>query len=215
MLRPVPEPGSPRELRNLVPFEIAAVLALAIAPLPEAMPVALPLLIVASLARWLRGRTWSELLAPGRGSAAVSAAAGLAGLAIAVVAGTPFVELMSGRTVEWSAFPIVRGNPAQLVLVALIVIAMAVASELALRGWIVERVLELSPGPPVLPVLVGAIAEALVTPGDLAVRIGAGVFGVGLGWLHVAAGRSVVAPICARIAFGLGAATLEALRVIG
>jgi hypothetical protein len=54
---PVPEPGTPRELRNLVPFEVAAVLALAIAPLPEAMPVALPLLVVASLSRWLRGRT--------------------------------------------------------------------------------------------------------------------------------------------------------------
>jgi hypothetical protein len=76
-------------------------------------------------------------------------------------------------------------------------------------------VLELSPGPAVLPVLVGAIAEALVTPGDLAARIGGGVFGAGLGWLHVAAGRSVVAPICARLAFGLGAVALEALRVIG
>jgi hypothetical protein len=211
----VPEPGTPRELRNLVPFEVAAVLALAIAPLPEAMPVALPLLMVASVARWLRGRTWGELLHLGRGRAAASVGVGLAALAIALVAGTPFIELMSGRTVEWSAFPIVRGSPSQLALVALIVIAMAIASELALRGWIVERVLELSPGPVVLPVLVGAFAESLVTPGDLASRIGAGVFGAGLGSLHVAAGRSVVAPICARIAFGLGAVTLEALRVIG
>ena len=211
----MPEPGTPRELRNLVPFEVAAVLALAIAPLPEPMPVALPLLVVASLSRWLRGRTWSELLHAGNGRAAVSLAAGLAALAIAVVAGAPFVELMSGRTVEWSAFPIVRGNPSQLALVALIVIAMAIASELALRGWIVERVLELSPGPSILPVLVGAIAEAVITPGDLAARIGAGVFGAGLGSLYVAAGRSVLAPICARLAFGLGAVVLEALRVIG
>jgi hypothetical protein len=95
------------------------------------------------------------------------------------------------------------------------VIAMAVASELALRGWIVERVLELSPGPPILPVLVGAIAEALVTPGDVATGTGAGVFGAGLGWIYVAAGRSVIAPICARIAFSLAAVVLEALRVIG
>jgi hypothetical protein len=208
-------PPSPRELRTLVPFEVAAVLALAIAPLPEAVPVALPLLVVASLARWLRGRAWSELLHLGGGRVAVSAAAGLAALAIALIAGTPFVELMSGRTVEWSAFPIVRGNPGQLALVALIVIAMAIASELALRGWIVERVLELSPGPPILPVLVGAIAEALVTPGDLASRVGAGVFGAGLGSIYVASGRSVVAPICARLAFGLGAVALEALRLIG
>jgi hypothetical protein len=211
----VPEPGTPRELRNLVPFEIAAVLGLAIAPLPEPMPVALPLLVVASLSRWLRGRTWSELLHAGSGRAAISLAAGLAALALAVVAGAPFVELMSGRAVQWSAFPIVRGDPTALALVALIVIAVAIASELALRGWLVERVLELSPGPSVLPVLVGAIAEAVITPGDLASRIGAGVFGVGLGSLYVAAGRSVLASICARVAFGLGAVVLEALRVIG
>jgi hypothetical protein len=211
----VSEPATPRELRPLVPFEVAAVLALAVAPLPEPMPVALPLLLVASLSRWLRGRTWSELLHAGNGRAAVSLAAGVAALAVAVLAGAPFVELMSGRAVEWSAFPIVRGDATALALIALIVIAVAIASELALRGWIVERVLELSPGPSILPVLVGAIAEAVITPGDLASRIGAGAFGVGLGALHVAAGRSVLAPICARIAFGLGAVVLEALRVIG
>ena len=209
----MPNPEQPRELRGLVPFEIAAVLGLAIAPLPEALPVALPLLVVASASRWLRGRDWGQLVHGGR--AWVGAAAGLAALAAAVAVGTPFVELMSGRLVEWSAFPIVRGNPSELAVVALIVVAMAVASELALRGWIVDRVLELSPGPPVLPVLVGAIAEALVTRGDLAARIGACAFGAGLGWIYVAAGRSVLAPICARIAFGLGAVALEALRVIG
>jgi hypothetical protein len=211
------EPGArpARELRGLVPFEIAAVLAVAIAPLPEALPVAVPLLAIASASRWLRRRSWDELVPAGGGRAAVSAAAGLVALVAALVAGAPFVEAMTGRAVEWSVFPIVRGNPTQLALVAMIVIAMAIANELALRGWIVERMLELSPGPTVLPVLVGAIAEAVVTRGDLAVRIGAGVFGAGLGWIYVAAGRSVVAPICARIAFGLGALVLEALRMIG
>jgi hypothetical protein len=211
----VPEPATPRELRNLVPFEVAAVLALAVAPLPEPMPVALPLLLVASLSRWLRGRTWSELLHAGSGRVVVSLAAGLAALALAVIAGAPFVELMSGRAVQWAAFPIVRGDPTALALVALIVIAVAIASELALRGWIVERVLELSPGPSVLPVLVGAIAEAVITPGDLAPRLGAAAFGAGLGSLYVAAGRSVLASICARIAFGLGALVLESLRLVG
>lgn len=205
----------PRALRELVVFEIAAVLALAVAPLPDTMPVALPLLVVATVSRWIRRRDWSQLLRADGWTAVVGGAAGLVALAIAVVAGTPFVEAMSGRGVEWSAFPVVRGSGSQLVLVALIVIAMAIASELALRGWIVERMLELSPGPPVLPVLVGAIAEAVVTPGDLAVRIGAGVFGAGLGWIYVAGGRTVVASICARSAFGLAAVVLEALRLIG
>lgn len=213
-----PEPAGarqPRELRSLVPFEVAAIVALAIVPLPDAVPVALPLLVVATASRWARRRDWGQLMRADGWTMAVGAAAGLVALAIAVVAGAPFVELMSGRAVEWSAFPIVRGSASQLVLVALVVIAMAIASELALRGWIVERMLELSPGPPVLPVLAGAIAEALVTPGDLAVRIGAGVFGAGLGWIYVAASGNVVAPICARIAFSLAAVALEAVRVIG
>ena len=211
----MPEPGDPRELRSLVPFEVAAVLAVAVAPLPEVMPVALPLVVLATASRWLRRRSWDQLLQSSRGMAAVGFAAGLAGLLIALVVGTPFVEAMSGRAVEWSAFPIVRGNVSQGVLVSLIVIAMAVATELALRGWIVERVLELSPGPPILPVLVGAIAEGLVTRGDLAVRVGAALIGIGMGWMYVAAGRSLAAPICARVAFALGAVGLEALRVNG
>jgi hypothetical protein len=198
-----------------VPFEVAAILALAVVPWPDAVPVALPLFVVATASRWIRRREWSQRMRGDGFTPASSVIAGLVALAIAVVAGTPFVEQMSGRAVEWSAFPVVRGSGSQLVLVALIVIAMAVASELALRGWIVERVLELSPGPPVLPVLVGAMAEALVTPGDVAVRIGAGLFGAGLGGIYVAAGRDVIAPICARVAFSLGALVLEALRIIG
>ena len=211
----MPEPGEPRELRSLVPFEVAAILAVAVAPLPEVMPVALPLVVLATASRWLRQRSWDQLLRPARGTAAVGIAAGLAALAIALVVGTPFVEAMSGRAVEWSAFPIVRGSVSQGVLVSLIVVAMAVATELALRGWVVERVLELSPGPPILPVMVGAIAEGLVTRGDLAVRVGAALVGLGMGWMYVAAGRSLVAPICARVAFALGAVVLEGLRVIG
>ena len=83
------------------------------------------------------------------------------------------------------------------------------------QGRDLERVLELSPVPPILPVLIGALAEALVVRGDFAARIGAALFGIGLGWMYVAAGRSLIAPICARIAFSLGAVALEALRVIG
>lgn len=204
----------PRELRGLVPFEVAAVLALAIAPLPGAVPVAAPLFAVASVSRWMRRRTWGEVRGNGGFSAGVGLAAGLAALVVALVAGGPFVERMSGRAVEWSVFPVVRGSATQLVLVALIEIALAVAWELSLRGWIVERLRELSPGPPVLPVVIGAIAEAILVPGDLAVRIGAGLFGAGLGWMYVA-GRGAIAPICARIGFGLGALLLEAVRLIG
>jgi hypothetical protein len=99
--------------------------------------------------------------------------------------------------------------------------ASALAGELALRGWLVERVLELAEGDAsrvdvrVLAVLAGAFAEAVVTPGEVAARLGAAGFGAALGWMYVAGGRSVVAPICARAAFVLGALLLEALRVVG
>jgi hypothetical protein len=204
----------PRELRGLVPFEVAAVLALAIVPLPDAVPVAAPLLALASASLWLRGRNWGQVVGASGFSAAVGAAAGLAALVIALVAGAPFVELVSGRTVEWSTFPPVRGSGAQLVTVALIEIALAIAWELSLRGWIVQRVRELSSSPPILAILVGAIAEALLVPGDVAARIGAALFGAGLGWMYIASGGAL-APICARLAFVLGAVLLEALQLIG
>ena len=41
------------------------------------------------------------------------------------------------------------------------------------------------------------------------------VFGIGLGWIYLASRRSVVAPVCARLAFSVGAVGLEAMRVIG
>ena len=207
--------SEPRARRGLVPIEIAAVLAIAVVPWPELLPLALPLVVVASLARWIRGRSWSEVVTGGSDRAAIGAVTGLAALGAALLVGAPIVEAVSQRGVEWSSFPIVRGNTAQLAVVLVMVAITAIASEMALRGWLVERVLELSPGSPILPVLCGALAEAIVTPGELAIRLGAGLFGAGLGWLYVAGGRSLVAPVLARLTFAGTAVVLEGLRLIG
>ena len=205
-------------------------IAIAAAPLPELVPAVLPLLVAGSLSRWVRGRSWADVVrggwtpngdpvaaAPGawRHRLTAGALAGLAAVAVALLAGGPMVEALALRSVEWSSYPVVRGNASLFAMVAVYVTVSAVAAELALRGWIVERMLELSPGPPVLPVLAGAFAEALITPGDLAARIGGGLFGAGLGWMYAAGGRSVVAPICARIVFQLGLLLLEAMRLVG
>jgi hypothetical protein len=223
----VPEP---REARSLVPLEVVAVLAIAAAPLPELVPAVLPLLVAGSLSRWVRGRSWADVVRGGwtpngdpvaadpgawRHRITAGALAGLAAALCALLAGAPVIEALALRSVEWSSYPVVRGNASLFAMVAVYVTVTAVASELALRGWIVERVLELSPGPPILPVLVGAFAEALITPGDLAARIGGGLFGAGLGWMYAAGGRSVVAPICARVVFELGVLLLEAMRLVG
>lgn len=209
----------PRERRKLLPLEVAAVLAIAIAWLlvgwSDVLPFSLPLLVVASTSRWLRGRSWTEVAGGGPERIAIGALAGAVALGLAILAGTPVVELLSNRAVEWSQYGMVRGNATQLAVFAVYVGVAALAAELALRGWIVERVLELSPGPVVLPILVGAIAEALLVPGGIGVRIGAAIFGMGLGWIYVAGGRSVVAPICARVVFSVGALLLEGFKVIG
>jgi membrane protease YdiL (CAAX protease family) len=207
--------SAPRDRRELVPFEALAVVALALMPFGD-VPVALPLFAVASCSLYLRGRSWAELAM--RGSldrALIGAAAGGVALALAIVVGTPGLEALGAWPIEWSRFPIVRGNAAAAGVVILTAAATALAMELALRGWIVERVLELWPGSPGLPVLVGALAEALLTPREPAARLGAAVFGAGLGWMYCAAGRSIVAPLLARIVFQAGAVALEALRVIG
>ncbi len=201
-----------REMRNLVPLEVAVVIAAAVLALP--VPAAVPLLVVASISRWLRGRSWAEVIEGPALYAAVGVAAGAAALALALAVSTPLVEAITGQAVQWSTYPVVRGSAGTAVMIALVVGVGAIAAELVLRGWLVERVLELG-GHPVLAVLVGAIAEAALAEGDLGARLGAGVFGIGVGWIYVAGGRSVVAPICARLVFTLGALALETLRLVG
>ncbi|MDB4955835.1 MAG: hypothetical protein JWO36_3404 [Myxococcales bacterium] len=203
----------PPHRRELVPFEVAAVIAIALIPLP--IPRVVPLLVVASLSRWLRGTSWGTALHGGGFDAAIGAAAGVIALALALLAGTPLIESLTGHAIEWSTFPMVRGNSSQLFVVIVLVGVTALAAELVLHGWILDRMLELGRGGPVLPILVAAIAEGILTSGDLAARLGAGGFGAGLGWMYVASKRSLLAPTCARLAFQLGAVTLEALRIVG
>jgi hypothetical protein len=205
--------------RELVPVEVAAVVAIAVgwAVATPRWSVAIPLLVAASASRYLRGGSWQELLRGGRAHVLVGVAVGGVALALAVVVASPVVEAIAARSVEWSTTPIVRGSAYQAFAVALVTIALAVATELALRGWIVERVAELAGahGSRAMPIFVGAVVEAAVGSGDLAARLGAGLFGAGLSWLYFAAGRTVTAPIAARMTFQLGALGLEALRVVG
>lgn len=202
-----------REVRGLVPFEVAIVLAAALVALP--IPVVIPLLAAASLSLWVRGRSFALVTKGPALYALIGLGAGLAALALSLAVGTPLVERATEHAVQWSMYPIVRGSTGAFATVALLVGLGAIAAELVLRGWIVERVLELARGNVVPAILVGAFAEALVTDGDINARIGGGVIGLAMGWMYVAGGRSVVAPICARLAFSLGALVLEALRLVG
>jgi len=207
-----------RERRELVPYEVAIVLAIALLPLPEALPVALPLVIVATISRSMRGRSWNEVSKGSVLRVLVGLLAGAIALGVALLAGSQSLTALFAQTgervVTMSEFATATEQPSLIVLAVVAVAITAFAIELALRGWIVERVLELSPGSPVLPVLIGALAEAMVTPGDVPTRFAAGLFGAGLGWIYVAGGRSIVAPVCARMMFQCGAVTLQALRLV-
>ncbi len=196
-----------RALRTLIPVEVLAAIAIAFAPLPLGMSIALPLLIVASLSRWLRGRSWHEVVGSPRGLLV----GGIAG-AIALVLAAPLFGAFHVTAVEWWLVPAARGESMQVVLAIAHAIVTAAALELALRGWILERVWELSPGPAALPIAVAAGAEALLHDGPIAARIGAALFGAGLGLLYVGCKRSVLAPIAARAVFAGGAILVELIR---
>ncbi|MDX2091297.1 MAG: hypothetical protein SFX73_25790 [Kofleriaceae bacterium] len=206
--------NAPRERRELAPFEAASVLAIAVIPF-GAVPVALPLFAVASVFRYLRGRSWASATGGTFDRAALGALAGVLALTLSILLGTPFVESLGTRAIQWSQFPVVRGSATNAALAIVLVATTSLAMELALRGWIVERVVELWPGGAGFPVLIGALAEAMVTPGELPARLGAGLFGAGLGWMYCASGRSVLAPVFARVAFQAGAVVLEALQLVG
>jgi hypothetical protein len=192
--------AEPRELRRLVPFEALAVVAIALAPIGYVFPFALPLLVVATTSRWLRGRSWSERIIAPR-----MAVAGVIAGAIAIAVAAPLFGAFGVTAVDWWVLPALQGDPSQVALALMVLVASAIAMELSMRGWIIERMLELSPGPPTLPIATAALAEALVTPGPIVSRIGVGLFGAGLGVLYVACRRSVLAPLAARCAFVTGA----------
>jgi len=183
-------------------LEVLCVFAIAFVPWPDMLPVALPLLVVACVSRWGRKLSWADVVRTRPRRALV------AGLACGLVASASALVLYRAFQVsalEWWLVPAVRGEGGQLMFALAISIAAAAASELALRGWIVERMFELSPGPAALPIATAALAEAMVWPGPIAARIGIGMFGAGLGLLHVACGRNVLAPIAARCMFAIAA----------
>ena len=202
-------------MRGLVPVEIAVVVVLALIPFPDPLPIAIPLMMAGSIAKWIRGGSWADVTAASSMHALIGLGAGIAALLLALIGGTPLVEALTSRAVEWSTNAVVRGNVPMLGGVIVYAAIVSLCMELALRGWIVDRVLELSPRNTVIAVLVGAFAEAIVTPGDAAARIGAGVFGIGLGWMYVAAKRNVLAPMLARMTFAIALVILEGLRVVG
>jgi hypothetical protein len=203
--------------RWLLPVELAALAACAVAPafvdLP--VPVVLPLLAMASVSMAARRVSMTE--PPGRGSGEalwIGAACGLVALLVSLVVATPVLQVGFGLVVQWSAFPEVRGSLAQAFTVAVLVVAVVAAQELIFRRWLIERAFQL--GASGSGAIGGAAAiEAMIGPGGFGARLGLAVTGIGLGLLYWRGGRRLGPPLAARLTFALGSLLLQALQLLG
>src|SRR5690242_7265288 len=115
-----------RELRSLLPFEVAIVIAAALVPLP--VPAVVPLLIAASISLWVRGRSWTDVIKGPPLYAAIGVLAGATALALALLVSTPLLEVITDYAVQWSMYPVVRGSGGTLVMVMIVVGVSAVAA---------------------------------------------------------------------------------------
>ena len=177
---------------------------------------------VATAARLVDGRGWFGAIdREARGAVVAGGAlAGAVALALALAASGPLGDAL-GRGVEWSTAPVVRGSITQAATVALVVLAVAVAAELALRRWLLETLADAlvrgGTGPTAAAaaaLAAAALVEAAIAPFD-GDRAGIAITSAGLGVIHVAAGRRVAAPLAARLVFEVGAVVLQALRLVG
>lgn len=197
----------------LLPVELAALALAALAPLfwELPVPVVVPLIAVASLS--LSVRRASLASQPGAGSGEqilIGAGSGLVALALAVLVATPLLG-GGGVAVQWTMFPTVRGSGGQLVTLAVLLAALAVAQEVVFRRWILERAYQLGASGSG-SILIAAALEALVGPGPLLSRFGIFLFGCALGMLFWRSGRRLGPPLAARLAFSVGALVLQWLQ---
>lgn len=191
----------------MLALEIAAFVAGALASLRWPIYALIGLLAIGSYARWRRNLGWGEPRVAFPGLAAVAGAAGLLALALAVAVASPFLEGLTERSIEWTQLATIRGNLQLLVLAGVLVVAQAAAAELVLRRWLLDRVLDTG-ARPIVAVAIAAAAEAAITGGHPAARLGAGLAGVGYGLLYTGGGRRLDGPIAARVVFELGALVL-------
>ncbi|MBZ0234957.1 MAG: hypothetical protein K8M05_21695, partial [Deltaproteobacteria bacterium] len=147
------------------------------------------------------------------------ATAGAAALAAAFALSPALLET-TGRSVEWTTEPVVRGNLQLAVTVALVTVALGVASELVFRRWLLDRVAGYlhTRGEPravalVAGVLTAAVIEAAVSPSGAGFRSGVAMTSLGLGAIYVTGGGRIAGSLTARLVFDVGAIIVQALRM--
>ncbi len=199
--------------------EIAAVLAAVVLGGKWALML---LLVAGSVVLALRGGRWFEARDTRDGAGWVALGGvlvGLAGLA-AAWAIAPGVLDVTGRAVEWSTDPVVRGSASLAATLMVVTVAFGLAAELVFRRWLLDRVAAavVGTGEPrhvglAAGVLVAAVIEAAVSPAGEGLRLGTALMAGGLGAVYVTSGGRLVACLGARLAFELGAIAVQALRL--
>lgn len=198
----------------LLTAEVTVILACAILSLP--VPAQVPLLVMALISFGVRGQQWSDRFESDGFRWAIGAAMGAAALALAFFVVGPALEGGTGGMVGWTRHGMVRGKADAFLMIAIMVGATAIGTELLMRAWILERIREQVPGRAglLVAVAVTAVIEAVFVGDPGWSCLGAALVSAALSGVYLASRRSLVAPIAARLTFELGALLLEAFKLV-
>lgn len=180
-------------------LELAAVAALLVVPLPIAVGPLVPLVLLASISLWARGQSWAQVGLDGERIGAMF----LAGLVIGVAApllelavASPILHVLTARAPESSPYGMVRGSPAFLATMLVIVTASAAAVEMVFRGYLLTRI-ETRAGTAIAVTASAAGSAWLDADGDPGRLVGGLILGLGFAGLYLAGKRSLVLPMVA------------------
>lgn len=185
----------------------------AIAPVIELpVPVAVPLLVLAALSLWFRGKGFGQvgLIATPRAwpHFGIGVVLGVAGFVVTWAVVGPMGRL-AGLVIDLAYLPPVRGNGEVLFQALILAWTTAVAAEMVFRGYVLDRLLGDVRLSPTAAVVVAALLYGWVLaasgagqdPGSVVRFAGAAVVGAGYGALYLAAGRNLILPIAVHGAF--------------
>jgi membrane protease YdiL (CAAX protease family) len=169
----------------------------------------IPLLVLASLSLWFRGKSWTDVGFSGGDDLPLMIVIGVVLGTATMLATTwvvaPALEASGELAVELSYLAPLRGNTKLLPTAIVLTLATVFASEMVFRGWLIERIRERFDDPAAgsgVAVFLSAVVYAwAISEGRQAGAVGGFTLGLGFGFLYLAGRRSLVLPIAFHGAF--------------
>jgi membrane protease YdiL (CAAX protease family) len=176
---------------------LMAVAAAALVPLPISALV--PALALATVALWVRGKSWASIWSPGRPRALMM----IGGLAVGAAVQVGLLWLTGGGGGgDWvgiDQLPPLKGHgEALLTALVLAVLGNGVVASMVFHGYLQRELEDLHAGP--YAVLLAGAVFGLSSSGLSLEAVGAGMVGCGLGLLYRAHG-DLALPIAVRVGF--------------